>query len=244
MVIIPPANRSASPKSIPAQKFHREHKWNLTQEEARQVQDKFKEYIRVEPLSLEKIHCVAGVDASYYQELVYAAVAVLDFPNLKPIEQAVIEIPLSFPYIPGLLSFREAPGILAALEQLSIKPDVLIVDGHGLAHPRRFGLACHLGVWLDIPAIGCAKSILVGESAPLGTKASSTALLTSGTEVLGIALRTRTRVKPVYLSIGHRMDLMSAIEIILACTKSYRLPEPSRQAHFLAKSACNRVKEK
>jgi deoxyribonuclease V len=132
---------------------------------------------------------------------------------------------------------------LAALEQLSIKPDVLIADGHGLAHPRRFGLACHLGIWLDIPAIGCAKSILVGELGPLGTKAGSTALLTSGTEVLGIALRTRNKVKPVYLSIGHRIDLMSAIEIILACTKSYRIPEPSRRAHFLAKSASNRAQE-
>jgi deoxyribonuclease V len=187
---------------------------------------------------------VAGVDASYYQGMVCAAVAVLDFPHLKPIEQAVVKIPLSFPYIPGLLSFREAPGILAALEQLSQLPDVLIVDGHGQAHPRRFGLACHLGVWLDLPTIGCAKSVLVGELAPLGAKVGSTAQLTLGTEVLGIALRTRNNMKPVYLSIGHRMDLFSAAEIILACTKGYRLPEPSRQAHFLAKSACHPLEDK
>lgn len=187
---------------------------------------------------------MAGVDASYYQGMVCAAVIVLDFPHLKPIEQAVVEFPLSFPYIPGLLSFREAPGILAALKQLSQLPDVLIVDGHGQAHPRRFGLACHLGVWLDLPTIGCAKSILIGELAPLGAKVGSTAKLTLGTEVLGIALRTRTNVKPVYLSIGHRMDLISAAKIILACNKGYRLPEPPRQAHFLAKSACNRLKDK
>jgi deoxyribonuclease V len=187
---------------------------------------------------------VAGVDVSYHQGMVCAAAVVLDLPHLKPIEQALVKIPLSFPYIPGLLSFREAPGILAAMEQLSQLPDVLIVDGHGQAHPRRFGLACHLGVWLDLPTIGCAKSILIGELAPLGTKVGSTAQLNLGTEVLGVALRTRTNVKPVYLSIGHRMDLISAAEIILACTKGYRLPEPSRQAHFLAKSAFNRLIDK
>jgi deoxyribonuclease V len=161
-----------------------------------------------------------------------------DFPSLEIIEKAVAEVPLEFPYIPGLLSFREAPGILAAIEQLSAALDVLIVDGHGLAHPRRFGLACHLGVWLDLPTIGCAKSILVGDLDPLGETVGSTANLTLGNELLGVALRTRLNVKPVFLSIGHRMDLVSAIQIVLACGKGFRLPEPTRKAHTLAKEAC------
>lgn len=161
-----------------------------------------------------------------------------DFPSLEIIEKAVAEVPLEFPYIPGLLSFREAPGILAAIEQLSASPDVLIVDGHGLAHPRRFGLACHLGIWLDLPTIGCAKSILVGDLTPLGETVGSTANLTLGNELLGVALRTRLNVKPVFLSIGHRMDLVSAIQIVLACGKGFRLPEPTRKAHTLAKEAC------
>lgn len=161
-----------------------------------------------------------------------------DFPSLEIIEKAVAEVPLEFPYIPGLLSFREAPGILVPIEQLSESPDVLIVDGHGLAHPRCFGLACHLGVWLDLPTIGCAKSILVGDLDPLGETVGSTANLTLGNELLGVVLRTRLNVKPVFLSIGHRMDLVSAIQIVLACGKGFRLPEPTHQAHTLAKEAC------
>jgi deoxyribonuclease V len=191
--------------------------------------------VTVEPLRLYDISLVAGVDASYNQGHIVAAAVLFDFPSLLIVEKAVARLPMEFPYIPGLLSFREAPAILAALEQLSRSPDVLVVDGHGHAHPRRFGLACHLGVWLDMPAIGCAKSILVGEMAPLGKKAGSTAQLTWQGEVLGVALRTRTNVKPVYLSIGHRMDLESAAQIIIACGKGFRLPEPTRQAHILAK---------
>lgn len=187
---------------------------------------------------------MVGVDVSHQQGTLCSAAAVLDYPHLNPIEQTVVYAPITFPYIPGLLSFREAPVILAALERLSKLPDVLIVDGHGQAHPRRFGLACHLGVWLDLPTIGCAKSILVGDIAKLGTEAGRTAQLTLGSEVLGIALRTRTNVKPVYLSVGHRMDLKCAAEIILACTRGYRLPEPIRQAHILAKSACTQIIDK
>jgi deoxyribonuclease V len=186
---------------------------------------------------LDNINQVAGVDASYLRGTLYAAVVVFDYPQMNPIEQTVAKAPLSFPYIPGLLSFREAPGILDAINQLSQLPDVFIVDGHGKAHPRRFGLASHLGVLLDLPTIGCAKSILIGESAPLGKEAGCTAQLTLDSELLGFALRTRTNSKPVYISIGHCMDLKSATEIMFACCKGYRLPEPSRQAHILAKSA-------
>lgn len=158
---------------------------------------------------------------------------VLDYRTLDKVEQASVERPLDFPYIPGLLSFREAPAYLEVLARLNTVPDVLIIDGHGLAHPRRFGIACHLGVLLDLPTIGCAKSILVGEVAPLDKPKGSTAEIKKNDEVLGLALRTRENVKPVYISVGHRVDLPSAIRITLASGKGYRLPEPARQAHLL-----------
>jgi deoxyribonuclease V len=204
----------------PTLKLHHQHPWDLTPSTARQLQDDLSGYVRIEPLPLKGIQCVAGVDASFREEKVCAAVAVYQFSDLE------------------LLSFREAPGILAALEQLAGLPDVLIVDGHGLAHPRRFGLACHLGVLLDIPTIGCAKSILVGEARDLGKEVGSTAELISDEEMLGVALRTRREVKPVYVSIGHRIDIDSAVQIVLSCGKGYRLPEPIRRAHSIAIQTC------
>lgn len=185
----------------------------------------------------DAIQMVCGVDASYAKDSMFAAAAVFDYQSLALVDQAVSEQPLSFPYIPGLLSFREAPAILAALEQLSRLPDLLLVDGHGLAHPRRFGLACHLGVLLDLPAIGVGKSILVGVVGELGDAVGSTADIVDGDEMLGVALRTRWNVRPVYLSVGHRVDLLSAIRLVLDCTRGYRLPEPCRAAHRLASSA-------
>lgn len=185
----------------------------------------------------DAIQMVCGVDASYAKDSMFAAAAVFDYQSLALVDQAVSEQPLSFPYIPGLLSFREAPAILAALEQLSRLPDLLLVDGHGLAHPRRFGLACHLGVLLDLPAIGVGKSILVGVVGELGDAVGSTADIVDGDEMLGVALRTRWNVRPVYLSVGHRVDLLSAIRLVLDCTRGYRLPEPCRAAHLLASSA-------
>lgn len=230
---ISPRERSSSPTT----NHQKLHEWKLSPGEARQVQVRLRSQVKVESLRLDEVHLVAGVDASYYKGTILATAVSFMFPALEIVDQAVAEMPVEFPYIPGLLSFREAPAILAAFGRLYRSPDVLIVDGHGRAHPRRFGLACHLGVWLDLPSIGCAKSILVGEMAPLGKKTGSTAPLTSQGEVLGVALRTRTNVRPVYLSIGHRVDLESAVAIILACGKGYRLPEPVRQAHILAKEA-------
>ena len=164
----------------------------------------------------------------------FAAAIVLDFSTLEPIEQATAQLPLSFPYIPGLLSFREAPAVLEALGKLSTLPDVLFVDGHGVAHPRRFGMACHLGIMLNIPTIGCGKSILIGEHASLGETTGSTAELMADGECVGLVVRSRQHVKPVYVSVGHRVDLDSARRIVLSCTRGYRLPEPSRLAHQLA----------
>lgn len=197
------------------------------------MQEELRGQVRIEPIYLEKVKTVAGVDAGFGGGQVYAGVVLLDYPGLRVIERAVYRSPAAFPYIPGLLSFREAPASLEALARLKSQPDVLIVDGHGLAHPRRFGLACHLGVLSGLPAIGCAKSILVGEVGDLGEEAGSIAELLEGDEVLGLAVRTRPGGKPVYLSIGHRVDLDSALALILACSRGHRLPEPARLAHQL-----------
>lgn len=214
--------------------LHHAHPWRLKPEEARQVQSRLRALVRVEPLELAGVRRVAGVDAGFSGERIRAAAVLLDFPGLQPIESAVSELPLEFPYIPGLLSFREAPAMLEALARLSAPPDVLMIDGQGQAHPRRFGIACHLGVLLDLPAIGCAKSILVGRAAPLGAEAQSTAELREDGEVIGLAVRTRPGVRPVYLSVGHRVDLPSAAAFTLACCRGFRLPEPTRLADRLA----------
>jgi len=212
------------------------HPWNLSPQEAIQLQNELRTRVIFAPLDEAGIRLVAGVDVGLPRgaQIARAAIAVLDYPTLELVDQATAEMPAPFPYIPGLLSFREMPVILAALERLQTRPDVFIVDGHGYAHPRRFGLACHLGVWLDQPAIGCGKSILTGEQAPLANPRGSVAPLQAGGEIIGASLRTRQGVRPVYISVGHRIDLQSAIRMILACGRAVRLPEPIRQAHYLA----------
>jgi deoxyribonuclease V len=153
---------------------------------------------------------------------------------METVETALVRHPTSFPYVPGLLSFREAPAILAALSGLKTPPDLLMCDGQGIAHPRRLGIASHLGVLADLPSIGVAKSILVGRHAPLDDHPGAWQPLINRGEVIGAALRTRQGVKPVYVSVGHRLSLETAIELVLRCTSKYRLPEPTRQAHHLA----------
>lgn len=231
-------------------KLHHQHTWDLSLAEARRLQERLREHVLVEPLSLDGIRSVAGVDASYRKPQageggwVRAAVVEMDYPDLHIRAQAVGKTPMSFPYVPGLLSFRESPAILAALEQLLARkgqgnralPDVLIFDGQGLAHPRRFGIACHIGVLLDIPTIGCAKSILVGEVGELGEDAGSVSNLVFAGEIIGAAVRTRKNVKPVYVSVGHKVDLESAVRLVLGCCRGHRLPEPARLAHTLANS--------
>jgi deoxyribonuclease V len=214
--------------------LHHAHPWNLPPPAAARLQQALRSRVQVSPLPEAPLRRVGGVDASFRGDHLFAAAVVLEYPSLQLVEQAVAESPLTFPYIPGLLSFREAPGILAALARLSALPDVLIVDGHGYAHPLRFGIACHLGVLLDLPTIGLGKSILIGQADPLGEAAGSASYLTADGEVIGVALRTRRRVKPVYVSVGHRVDLPSAVRVVLACGQGYRLPEPARLAHQLA----------
>ena len=215
-------------------KLRHEHPWNLSPQEARRLQKQLRAYITIEALKEESIQSVGGVDASFSEKRIYAAAVVLDYATLEPIDQASTSEPLTFPYIPGLLSFREAPAILSVLARLKHLPDVLIVNGHGYAHPRRFGIACHLGVLLDLPTIGLAKSILVGYISSLSESKGSCAELLEDDQLLGLALRTRTNIKPVYLSIGHRVDLSSAVRIVLHCSRGYRLPQPARLAHQLA----------
>jgi len=177
---------------------------------------------------------ICGVDTSIRGGRVHAALCVLSFPELEPLAIATATRPVEFPYVPGLLAFRELPALREAYAKLAEEPDLLLVDGHGLAHPRRFGIACHLGLELERPSIGCGKSLLVGEHAePALRRGSSTALVHRG-ELVGRCVRTREGVRPVYVSIGHRCGLERAMEIVLACARRYRLPEPIRAADRIA----------
>ena len=179
---------------------------------------------------------IAGVDIAVNKEegMATGAVVVLNYPELELVETKVVNGKLDFPYIPGLLSFRESPLILAACERLTLTPDLILVDGQGLAHPRRMGLACHLGLFLNTPTIGCAKSRLCGSHGEPGAEPGSYAELMDKDEVIGAALRTKLGVKPVYVSIGHKVDLQTAIRWVPKCCRGYRLPEPTRLAHLAA----------
>ncbi len=210
------------------------HDWNVTPREAVELQKRLREQVRLEPLK-RKIETIAGADISFnkYEPTIYAGIVVLRLPSLEVIEEVGVVGETKFPYVPGLLSFRELPAVAAAWERLERKPDVLIFDGVGYAHPRRFGIACHGGVLLDLPTIGCAKSILVGTHEPLGEEAGAQAPLVHRGEVVGMALRTRAGVSPVYVSIGHLMDLPTAVAIVRSMGAGYREPETTRRAHRL-----------
>ncbi len=207
--------------------------WNVSPSEAIAIQNEFRGRVKQTP-DFETLQSVAGVDVSVKDDVGRAAVVVLDYPSLAPREAGVAEVPVSFPYVPGLLAFRELPAALAALERLSTEPDLFIVDGHGLAHPRRLGIASHLGVVLDKPSIGCAKSRLVGQYEEPPQEAGAWTELWDHGEVVGAVVRTRPGTAPVFVSIGHRIDLAMAISVVLQCTRGYRLPETTRWAHRVA----------
>lgn len=211
------------------------HSWDVAPDEAIRLQRALApQVIADQPLPLESIRLVAGVDVSVKDDRSRAAVVVLRFPALEVIETVTAERPTTFPYVPGLLSFREGAVILDALGRLTTTPDAFLLDGQGTIHPRRLGIACHIGLFLDAPAVGCAKSLLVGQHAPLpADRGAWTPLLDRG-EVIGAALRTRANVRPVYVSVGHRAALDDARALVLACTTRYRLPEPLRAAHRAA----------
>jgi len=205
------------------------HAWDLSPREAvalqRNLAGRIERRDRLDPVSL-----VAGIDVSVRGDLARSAVVVLRLPELDVVEQVLAERPVTFPYIPGLLSFREAPVILDALERLESTPQVLMFDGQGIAHPRRLGIASHLGVVLDYPSIGCAKSRLTGAYTDPAPQRGSHTVLHDGEEVIGAVVRTRDRVKPVFVSLGHRVSLETAVELVLRCGGGYRLPEPTRRA--------------
>jgi deoxyribonuclease V len=214
-------------------KIHTPHSWDLTPTEAVALQKKLAAEIDTRtPLGPYKL--VAGADVSYnrFSPVFYAAVVVLRADDWTVVETQTAIRTTPFPYVPGLLSFREAPALLEAFAKLRHTPDAVMFDGAGFAHPRRCGLACHLGWCLDTPSLGCAKTVLVGECREPGRKRGSLTPLKHKDEVIGMAVRTKDGIKPVYVSVGHKIDLASAVRLVLAAGRGYRLPEPTRQAHL------------
>jgi deoxyribonuclease V len=216
-------------------KIEQRHPWPSTADEAITLQQQLRRSVIAED-QLGPVQRVAGIDVGFEDNgaTTRAAVVVLNLSNLEPCAEAIARRPTTFPYIPGLLSFREAPAVLEALEKLPVDPDLLLCDGQGIAHPRRFGIASHLGVLTNLPSIGVAKSLLVGTHADLPDERGAWQPLYHRGEVVGAVLRTRPNVRPVYISIGHRITLETAIRYVLGCTTKYRLPETTRHAHKLA----------
>jgi deoxyribonuclease V len=212
------------------------HSWNVSLEEAKALQVELRERVRFRSLSRSRVRLVAGVDIAVDRgrEMLSAAVVVVDFRSLEVVETRAVSRRLVFPYVPGYLSFREAPAVIACLRRIRAPVDVLLCDGQGIAHPRGLGLASHVGLWAGIPTIGCAKSRLVGEFLQPGPRRGSFSSLVYEGEHVGAVLRTRDGVKPLYISPGHLIDHEWSVKIVLACCTRYRLPEPSRLAHMAA----------
>ena len=216
-------------------KIEQKHEWVLTAEAAIEIQ----QTLRTEVITRDRfgvVNYVAGVDVGFEAEgtITRAAVAVLSYPELQLCDQAIARRPTTFPYIPGFLSFREVPAVLDALENVKIVPDLLLCDGQGIAHPRRFGIACHLGVLTNLPSIGVAKSRLIGKHAEVSEKRGTWEPLYDRGEAIGAVLKTRPNTNPLYISLGHRISLETAIAYVMGCTTKYRLPETTRFAHKLA----------
>ncbi|MBN1406335.1 MAG: deoxyribonuclease V [Calditrichaceae bacterium] len=211
------------------------HKWNLSPARAKEIQLELA-YKVIRKNEIGEVNFVAGIDVGFdlKQKISKAAVAVLSYPGLKLVEYSKAELQTVFPYIPGLLSFREVPVIIEALNKLKQIPDVVLCDGQGIAHPRRFGLACHIGVLFKIPSIGVAKSRLVGEYRFLDQEKGSMVPLTDQDEIIGSVIRSRINVKPLFISIGHKINMDKSLEIVWNCITKYRLPETTRWAHRLA----------
>lgn len=214
--------------------FEQLHDWSLSPREAVELQKKLRERVRIVPLK-KKIETVAGADISFnkFDPVVYAGVVCLRLPSLEVVEEVGVVSETRFPYVPGLLSFRETPSVLEAWAKLKTEPDAVMFDGQGLAHPRRVGIASHVGLIINRPTFGCAKSVLVGRfDEPNEERGSWTPMIDKG-ETVGAALRTKTRVQPIYVSPGHLIDLEGAIDLTLRCDGGYRQPEPTRRAHLL-----------
>ena len=216
-------------------KVERLHSWQVSPAQALDIQRSLAAQVtRSSQVTTPRF--IAGVDisAANAQGVATGAVVVLEYPELRIVETQVAQGRFGFPYVPGLLSFRESPLTLAACEKLTVTPDLILVDGQGIAHPRRLGLASHLGLFLNTPTIGCAKSLLCGQHEVPGAEPGSYAEVVDRGETIGVALRTKPGVKPVYVSIGHKVDLETAIYWVMKCCRDYRLPEPTRLAHLAA----------
>jgi deoxyribonuclease V len=214
------------------------HRWDVSTSEAIAIQRQLRGHVLMTNGSLlTTLKTIAGVDAAYRDTTgeAKAAVVVLAFPELEVVEQVVATRPISFPYVPGLLSFREAPVVLDAISSLRARPDLLMCDGQGYAHSRRLGLASHLGVYLDMPSIGCAKSRLIGSYDEPGPSKGSFSPLTDHGETIGMVLRSKTGTRPLFISIGHMIDLATAVKLVNQCLRGFRLPEPTRLADKLSK---------
>ncbi len=221
------------------------HPWDLPTGEAIALQAHLADQVIAQTtFDPAAVRTVAGVDVSFRGDIARAAAVVLSFPDLEPVDYARAEVPVTFPYVPGLLAFREGPGVLAALDRLTTWPDLFLFDAQGVAHPRRLGLAAHIGVVLDWPSIGCAKSRLCGEHDEPGDTPGDWVPLRDGHEVIGAVVRSRAGVSPLYISVGHRTDLPTAIEFVLRCTRGYRLPETTRYAHLVAGGTELPIKQK
>jgi deoxyribonuclease V len=214
--------------------YHNLHPWKVSPQEAIHIQTKLQKKV-ILTSGLDQIKRIAGADISYSRETkkAYGAIIIFSFPELEILETEFAVEEVGFPYIPGLLTFREGPVLLKACELVKDAPDVIIFDGQGIAHPRRIGLATHLGILLDRPTIGCAKSKLTGRYSEPDDAAGSYTFLKEGDEIIGAVVRARKGIKPLFVSSGYRINLASAIEIVLKCIRGYRLPEPTRQAHLL-----------
>jgi len=216
--------------------YEKLHDWNLAPREAVELQKQLRERVRIAPLE-KKIETVAGADISFnkFEPTVYAGLVVLRLPTLEVVEEVGVVSETHFPYVPGLLSFRETPSVLEAWAKLKSEPDAVMFDGQGIAHPRRVGIASHVGLLLERPTFGCAKSVLVGKyEEPAAARGSWTPLVDpKNGETVGAALRTKDKVQPIFVSPGHLIDLEGAIKLTLACDGGYRQPEPTRRAHLL-----------
>ncbi|OGO61184.1 MAG: hypothetical protein A2Z36_03645 [Chloroflexi bacterium RBG_19FT_COMBO_48_23] len=230
--MLPPANSAIIIKDVKIQQLHG---WQISIAQAKQIQMELASQVSRKSEDI-KPRFIAGVDISAPDSrgIARAAAVILNYPELKVTEIETAEDKINFPYIPGLLSFRESPLVLTACQKLSTDPDLILIDGQGIAHPRRFGIASHIGLLLNIPTIGCAKSRLCGTHTPVLAEAGAYAEVTDNGEVIGVALRTKDNVRPIYVSIGHKIDLPTAIRWVLECCCNRRLPEPCRLAHLAA----------
>ncbi len=216
-------------------RLQRRHGWDLTPAEAVALQQQLRTEVRSDlPIDLDRLRHVAGVDVSVKDDRSQAAVVVMTYPGFEPVETVLARRPTPFPYVPGLLSFREGPVLEEAFERLRQPPDVFLFDGMGTAHPRRMGIACHLGLWLERPTIGCGKTLLAGRYKDLGAEKGAAAPLVHRGDTIGMAVRTRAGTNPMFISPGHLADIPTSVELVLRCSPKWRLPEPIRQAHKAA----------